>query len=288
MNMYVLLAAGTAIEQRWGWWRFLIIYLVSAWWGSCLAMARAPLITCVGASGALCGVLAAELVWVLLTSRHVPVSMARRGRTQIFTTIVLLVIISLIPGVSGWGHLGGGIGGALAALVLHFQRFGPPAARWLAPLALLPLPWLGWATIQYPPTRSMDWVKVEFEASIPAAKALFESAAKLADEFDGLVDVDPERREREKVEEALAVLPGKEQELRAMAERLSSMKPLEGKKEEVREAGAEYALALADLLGLMEKHLRERPRWTAKLEKEWKQRQKDAEKAGDNWTEARR
>jgi rhomboid protease GluP len=149
LNMYTLYAAGGFVEQTWGRWRYLLIYLVSGWVGSCLAMTYQPDIPCVGASGAICGVLAAEGVWVLLYGRYLPRNLARRGRSQLFTTLVLMVFISLFPRVSGWAHLGGALGGAAAALALHFQRFGSAPLRVAGVLALIPLPWVSWAYMHH-------------------------------------------------------------------------------------------------------------------------------------------
>src|SRR5438270_11336783 len=42
MNMYALNSLGCFVEQTWGRWRLLAIYLVAGWGGSCLAMAYRP------------------------------------------------------------------------------------------------------------------------------------------------------------------------------------------------------------------------------------------------------
>jgi membrane associated rhomboid family serine protease len=157
MNMYGLYVLGTFAERIWGRWRLLLIYLIAGWAGSCLAMAYPPTfpgtviaVPLVGASGAICGILGALVVWVLLAGKHLPAEMARRLRNGLFINVALLIGVSLLPMVSWQGHLGGGLGGAAAALVLHFQRFGKTQVlRWAAALALLPLPIISFAAMQY-------------------------------------------------------------------------------------------------------------------------------------------
>jgi rhomboid protease GluP len=148
LNMYTLFGAGSFVERTWGRWRLLLLYLLSAWGGSCLAIAFTPQAGVVGASGAICGVLGAEAVWVLLYGKYLPPALARRGRSQVFTTLLLMIVISVLPLISAWGHLGGAVTGALVAVVLHAHRFGPPVVRWAALLMLLPLPLLSYAHLR--------------------------------------------------------------------------------------------------------------------------------------------
>jgi rhomboid protease GluP len=148
LNLFTLFGAGAFVERTWGRWRLLVIYLLSAWGGSCLAIACTPQAGVVGASGAICGLLAAEAVWVLLYGKYLPPALARQGRSQVFMTLLLMIFISVLPLISGWGHLGGAMTGALAALVLHGQRFGRPVFRWAAVLLLLPLPLLSYAHLR--------------------------------------------------------------------------------------------------------------------------------------------
>jgi membrane associated rhomboid family serine protease len=162
MNMFSLWAVGSLVERTWGRWRFLVIYFVSAWAGSCLAMAYQPPRTpTVGASGAVCGVLGAIAVWIVLYGKYMPRDVARRFRFGLIMTFVIAIGFSLLventslPGVgrmqlSHWGHLGGLLGGAAAALVLHFQRFGRAVAlRWAAVLLAAALPAISYAQMTY-------------------------------------------------------------------------------------------------------------------------------------------
>ena len=102
-----------------------------------------------GRVGCLCGVIAAEAVWVLCNGRDLSRTLAARWRRNLVTNTFLIVAISIIPGVSGWCHLGGALTGAVVALVMLVQRFGPSLFRWAVLFALIPLPWLGLAAIKY-------------------------------------------------------------------------------------------------------------------------------------------
>lgn len=161
MNMYTLWGSGKDVEGSWTWWRFALIYSIAGWGGSCLAMALRPVSVLVGASGAICGVLGAEAAWVWLYGRYLPRDMASRARSQIFTTFLIMGVISLHPMVSWEGHLGGAVTGAVAAIVLHYQRFGRGAIRWLAIPLLALVPLLSWGHLQHARQTSSAWEKLE-------------------------------------------------------------------------------------------------------------------------------
>src|SRR5205823_3106324 len=139
------------------------LYVLTAWGVSCLAVAYQPLTPLLfGALGALCGILAAEVVWVVLNRRYLPPSWVRRWRLGMMFTVVLLVAVSLGQGVSGWGHLVvGTVVGGLAALLLHVQRFGPAPMRWLALAALLTLPGLSFLALERQRAVSPQWHEAE-------------------------------------------------------------------------------------------------------------------------------
>ncbi len=98
---------------------------------------------------------------MLLNRKHLPRSFVRRWSTAFTISAGLLLLISLAPGISGLGHLGGALTGALVALLLHWQRFGPDPWRWLALLALLPLPWAGYAGIEYARRTNPAWLELQ-------------------------------------------------------------------------------------------------------------------------------
>ena len=181
-NMYALYRVGGEVERWWGPVRYLVIYLFAGLGGSVLALALEPRVVMAGASGAICGVLGAAAVWVLCNGRHLPRSLARQIRGNMVINAVLITFISLMPGVSWQGHLGGAAVGAAVALVMQAQRFGPAPWRWAAPAALVPLPWLGYAFIHHEMATNPEWVPVILQADGRADEEVEEREA-LQDAF---------------------------------------------------------------------------------------------------------
>jgi rhomboid protease GluP len=128
-NMYSLHSIGGIFERIWGRSRYLAIYLVAGFGGSCLAMATGPRVMLAGASGSLCGMLAALIVWVYLNKRYLPPRLASEWMTQLSSSFILIVLISLMPNVSWAGHLGGAVAGGLMAAMLNFHRYRTDVVR---------------------------------------------------------------------------------------------------------------------------------------------------------------
>jgi membrane associated rhomboid family serine protease len=112
VNMYTLWILGTLLEPAVGRMRFVLIYFVSLLAGSFGALLVSPNALTVGASGAIFGLMSAAV----LVMRH-------RGIDPMQSGLPLWIGINLVfsfavPGISYGGHIGGLIGGALAALAL--------------------------------------------------------------------------------------------------------------------------------------------------------------------------
>jgi membrane associated rhomboid family serine protease len=139
MNMFFLASLGGLIESMWGRWRYLSIYAVAGVVASCTVLSydlwqqRDGLTA--GASGALCGLFASMIVWFVFNHQHMPEELLRDWSRMLTINTMLLVGISLVNHVSWQGHLGGAIGGALAATLFQVQRFHP--ARSVRVLALI-------------------------------------------------------------------------------------------------------------------------------------------------------
>ena len=113
-NMFALFILGTLLEPAIGSPRFLGIYAVSLLAGSLGALIVTPDALTVGASGAVFGLMSAAFI----IARH-------RGLEQVAGQIGIYVLINLaftfgVSGISVGGHIGGLVGGGLAALVVAF------------------------------------------------------------------------------------------------------------------------------------------------------------------------
>lgn len=259
MNMTCLYFAGRFIEQIWGHLRYLVIYLAGLLGGSCLGVARTPQVALLaGASGAVYGLLAAEAVWFLFNRRYLPRVLLRQARTVFLVNFVLLIFISSFKNVSGWGHFGGAAAGALAAMLVHLHRFGPPLWRWLALLGFAPLGWYGHYAIERARLTDRNWQMVEdkhFEECLyPAVHRAARQARKVyRDEVEPLLEIHPTRRDAAKVEAMLPTLEGQRHELDEVAEQLDRAHPyVSHEAEEARQVGRDYVRSMAELFAAAE------------------------------------
>ncbi len=112
-NMYVLYVLGVMLEPALGRLRFGVIYAVSLLTGSLGALLVSPHSVTVGASGAVFGIMGAAAVE--MRARQIPIMQSGVGGL----ILINLVISFTLPGISWGGHVGGLIGGALAALAIQ-------------------------------------------------------------------------------------------------------------------------------------------------------------------------
>jgi membrane associated rhomboid family serine protease len=115
-NMFALYVLGTLLEPAIGRLRFGLIYFVSLLAGSFGALLLEPVQPTVGASGAIFGLMGAAVI----VMRNQGMNLMESG--LLFWIGLNLVITFTIPNISIGGHIGGLIGGALAALVLFDLR----------------------------------------------------------------------------------------------------------------------------------------------------------------------
>jgi membrane associated rhomboid family serine protease len=176
MNMYALYVLGPVVERLFGHVRFLVLYLVAGFGGSCIGMLLSPGavtsdgrpivlpdlrlgIPLAGASGALCGLLGAIATWTYLNRRSLPPALVASWLRVVLINAVLIAFISALPNVSWSGHLGGAAVGLLAAGLLNFQRFGVAWQRVLASVGLLLLPVVCYVVLIRAPTFDKRWAE---------------------------------------------------------------------------------------------------------------------------------
>jgi membrane associated rhomboid family serine protease len=294
VNMYALNGLGRTVEQMYGRGRYLVLYALAGFCGSCVgmmpaAMAKPPYPILAGASGAVCGVLGAEAVWVLLNGRYLPRMLKRRWHMNLLTNFFLLAFISVFPGVSGMGHLGGAVGGAVAGLLLNWQRFGKTPLRWLAVPALACLPWAGLALLDHARATQPGWHDIErqeFEKKhLKEIGATLRGAYRLCDEeLRPILRHDPADRDQAELpraQEQLAQQQAKLAELEALLRRLGPYydEGVEG----ARVGALSYATALRRWVEAIQRVLAAGDKVTPEEREQVKAREKEAEARKADW-----
>jgi rhomboid protease GluP len=123
-NMIVLYIVGIACEHALGVARTAVVYFTSGLAGSLLSMAMSPGPS-VGASGAIFGVAAAVIVILARYRDRFHVRDKRIGAVLAVWAGYQLLIGFALPYVDNFGHLGGLVGGAVAALLVRPRMLAP-------------------------------------------------------------------------------------------------------------------------------------------------------------------
>lgn len=131
-NLFSLHNVGVGSEWTFGRLRYLAVYVISAWCGGIAAIIANPRIPTVGSSGAICGLFASGIVWVVHNRSRLNPRDWSRFKQQITSSLLLLAIISAMPGVSWSGHLGGLLGGAVTTWLLVQSVTRSRVRRWAA------------------------------------------------------------------------------------------------------------------------------------------------------------
>jgi len=117
-NMYILYWLGTMLEPVMGHVRFTALYFASLLAGSFGALVAAPTALTVGASGAVFGLMSAAFVF----QRARGIDPWRSGLGPVILLNLALPFIFTNLNISIGGHIGGLVGGAIAALAI--ERLG--------------------------------------------------------------------------------------------------------------------------------------------------------------------
>lgn len=114
-NMYSLYVVGPRVEDFFGKWKFLVIYMISGISGGLLSIAMNGDVVSVGASGAIFGLFGALLYFGYNYRGYIGAII----RSQILPIVVYNLFIGLfIPGIDMWGHVGGLLGGIFTSYML--------------------------------------------------------------------------------------------------------------------------------------------------------------------------
>ena len=142
VNMYSLYVVGPLLERMWGTWRFLLLYLITGLAGSCAMVMLADARTVgAGASGALWGLMASMVTWILLNRRFLPGPLAATWLRQLAFIFLINVAITFgVPNISASAHFGGGIAGLVLPVPLEYVRYGRGWQRLASALGIVAVP----------------------------------------------------------------------------------------------------------------------------------------------------
>lgn len=116
VNMWALWVFGRTLELVLGRARFLVLYLVSAAGGGLLSSLTSGDRLAAGASGAVWGLMTAEIALFVRSFGLLPPDALQRAGWTVFQPLLVNLAISFMPGIDLAGHLGGGLAGAAAWL----------------------------------------------------------------------------------------------------------------------------------------------------------------------------
>jgi membrane associated rhomboid family serine protease len=163
MNMLALSVLGRVLESGLGSGRFLIVYLMAILGGACCALLFdnvTPLRLTAGASGGVWGLSVAYILWVLWNRKYVPQQMYGSIIQNWLFSFFVNLSISFLPGISLTGHLGGGVIGGLAFILIYLYWHGTRTIKLSALLGLCVLPLICVLAVVYQSKHSEDWLRM--------------------------------------------------------------------------------------------------------------------------------
>lgn len=114
-NMYSLYIIGKEVENVFGKWKYLVIYILSGIAGSILSLAFNHNTICAGASGAIFGLLGALLYFGYYYRPYLGATLTK----SIIPVIAINLIIGFLDsGIDNSAHIGGLVGGLLVAMAV--------------------------------------------------------------------------------------------------------------------------------------------------------------------------
>lgn len=126
-NMWALWSVGSMVERLFGHGRFAAVYAASGLAGSLASIAWNPLVNSAGASGAIFGLIGAQLAFFLRGGHRIPVEVISAQRNSTLGFIAYSVTFGLmVPGIDNAAHLGGLASGLGMGWLLARPLGAPP------------------------------------------------------------------------------------------------------------------------------------------------------------------
>lgn len=130
-NVFVQLHFGMAREVIWGTRAWLVIYVVSGLYGNIAGCIFLPNGLGIGSSGAVCGLIGAECVFVLATWRQtLPKDISERNMlmASLVLTVVITTGVNFLPLVDFAAHAGGFVSGVFLGCIFFAEKLQDQSA----------------------------------------------------------------------------------------------------------------------------------------------------------------
>lgn len=144
MNMLGLWVLGAFLERILGSWRILLLFSISGLVGSASSAWLGSAQLSIGASGAIWGLLASSAVLAFVPSAPIPAPLVARLKRSAMMILVINLMISFLPRIDIWAHLGGGLAGAVLTAIPGFlprdkhHKYGRiPNPIWLKAVSII-------------------------------------------------------------------------------------------------------------------------------------------------------
>ena len=173
-NTWALWVIGSLVERLYGHARFTAIYAVAGLAGGLASMTWNPIANSAGASGAIFGIIGAQLAFFMRGGHRIPAAVVRAQRNSTLGFIAYAVVFGLVvPGIDNAAHLGGLAAGFALGWLLT-RPFGSVLSRSAARRGVLGAGILsvllltggvvaaGWAAGRHAPEQAylLDWRQV--------------------------------------------------------------------------------------------------------------------------------
>lgn len=135
MNSFALFYLGTLVEKIYGNWRFFVIYFIAGLVGSIASYSFNTNIAA-GASGAIFGCFGALLYFGVI---HKKVFFRTIGMNVIIIIAINIGFGFFVPMIDNSAHIGGLVGGFLAAAIVHLPKHKRSNIQWLSFLGTIAL-----------------------------------------------------------------------------------------------------------------------------------------------------
>jgi hypothetical protein len=204
---------------------------------------------------------------VLLNGRHFPQQQVRQWWTNLMINLVILGVMSLLPGISFLGHLGGLLVGAASVLLLHVEREAANPWRWGGVVGLVLMPLLFWGTLYPSVTAARSRVQTEttkkeekktFETDfLPRVRKAGEQDEEVyLKQFWPLTKKNSKKRDPAKVREVREAIDQRRKETTGLSAELDQVGPYQDESAETaRTTGLDYLRELNRLLEMADTYL---------------------------------